>query len=318
MDVIKTYLDNVFAAFPQTEKVRTLKGEMLAGMEEKYHALKNEGKSENEAIGGVIANFGSIDEIALEIGIERAVADPESGIRVSGDEARDYLAQSRRSGVLIGIGVWLILAGVGALVFINGLTGSANDEFGGVGVFALLFAIAVAVPVFIVNGKRMERYEHYEEQDILLDKRTRAELEPRGTVRHTVQISFGIATIIVAVGVFIFLRSLDHETLPLVVFLLTVGFAVFLIITAATTKSAIDVLFNQGDYRDKTKNRRAERIIGTVASVYWPLAIAVFLLWSFLGDAWGISWVVWPVAGVLFGAFCGGISVWFGTGDGKR
>jgi|GEM_PF-247120 len=60
MDVIKTYLDNVFAAFPQTEKLRALKGEMLAGMEEKYHALKNEGKSENEAIGGVIANFGRV------------------------------------------------------------------------------------------------------------------------------------------------------------------------------------------------------------------------------------------------------------------
>ena len=61
MDVIKTYLDNVFAGFPQTEQVRALKREMLSSMEEKYHALIESGKSEHEAAYGVIADFGRID-----------------------------------------------------------------------------------------------------------------------------------------------------------------------------------------------------------------------------------------------------------------
>ena len=45
MDAIKTYLDNVFAAFPQTERVLAFKREMLMGMEEKYYELKRENKS---------------------------------------------------------------------------------------------------------------------------------------------------------------------------------------------------------------------------------------------------------------------------------
>ena len=49
MDAIKMYLDNVFAAFPQTEQVQALKREMLSSMEEKYLALKQEGRSEHEA-----------------------------------------------------------------------------------------------------------------------------------------------------------------------------------------------------------------------------------------------------------------------------
>ena len=35
MNTIKTYLDNVFAAFPQTENVQALKRDMQADMEEK-------------------------------------------------------------------------------------------------------------------------------------------------------------------------------------------------------------------------------------------------------------------------------------------
>ena len=40
--------------------------------------------------------------------------------------------------------------------------------------------------------------------------------------------------------------------------------------------------------------------IRVVAAVYWPVAAAIYLAWSFLGGEWGISWVVWPIAGVLY------------------
>lgn len=47
-------------------------------------------------------------------------------------------------------------------------------------------------------------------------------------------------------------------------------------------------------------------IVGIIASFYWPLAVVIYLAWSFIGDAWGISWIIWPIAGVLFGALAGG------------
>ena len=37
-----------------------------------------------------------------------------------------------------------------------------------------------------------------------------------------------------------------------------------------------------------------------VAAVYWPVAAAIYLAWSFLSGDWGITWVVWPIAGVLY------------------
>ncbi len=35
---------------------------------------------------------------------------------------------------------------------------------------------------------------------------------------------------------------------------------------------------------------------------YWLLVTAVYLGWSFFTDGWRMTWIIWPVAGVLFAA----------------
>ncbi len=38
-------------------------------MEDKYHELRNNGKSDNEAVGQVIAEFGNLEELGDQLGI---------------------------------------------------------------------------------------------------------------------------------------------------------------------------------------------------------------------------------------------------------
>lgn len=40
-------------------------------MEDKYNELISEGKSENEAVGTVISEFGNLDELAETLGLNR-------------------------------------------------------------------------------------------------------------------------------------------------------------------------------------------------------------------------------------------------------
>ena len=40
-----------------------------------------------------------------------------------------------------------------------------------------------------------------------------------------------------------------------------------------------------------------------MGGVYWPAAGVIYLLWSFIFDAWDISWIIWPVAAVAFTIF---------------
>ncbi|QWW19562.1 hypothetical protein I6B53_10910 [Schaalia sp. 19OD2882] len=44
------------------------------------------------------------------------------------------------------------------------------------------------------------------------------------------------------------------------------------------------------------------RFIGVIASVWWPLTVVTYLVWSFLWNAWDRSWLIWPVSALLFGA----------------
>ena len=348
MEAIKTYLDNVFASFPQTERVMALKRDMLEGMEEKYNELKREGKSEHEAIGSVISNFGSIDEIADELGIEQNAANSESeqedSITLSRDDAQNYITRSRKSGIWIGLGVWLILAGICAMVLIIGSSrdgnisseGNPGSVFGGVfenifepddtvdgttsamGIFVLLVSIAGAVTIFVYNGMKLAEYEEYQKKYIKLDNQTRSDLEDQRKKfmpHFGVHISIGVGIILLAVGALIFLSTMGLTTPPVIVLLFSIGLSVSIFVSAGMRYSAYNVLLGRGEYSNKRKTGKVERLVGTIAAVYWPLATAVYLFVSFLFNAWHISWVVWPVAGVLFGAIAGGIGAWFGVNE---
>lgn len=69
MNNLKEYLDNLFMGLPETPAVLRAKAELLEMMEDKYEELMNDGKSETEAFGTVVSEFGNLEELAEELGI---------------------------------------------------------------------------------------------------------------------------------------------------------------------------------------------------------------------------------------------------------
>ena len=56
-------------------------------------------------------------------------------------------------------------------------------------------------------------------------------------------------------------------------------------------------ILQEGDY---TKEKKAiNPLLANVMTIFWLLATAIYLIWSFITHDWHITWVVWPVAGVL-------------------
>ena len=62
-------------------------------------------------------------------------------------------------------------------------------------------------------------------------------------------------------------------------------------------------LLEEGDYtrEKKLENKKNDALSG----IYWCLVTAIYLALSFLTGAWGRTWIIWPVAGVLFAAVTG-------------
>ena len=80
METIKNYLETMFSTLPNTYEVQKAKKELAQMMEDKYTELINDGKTDNEAVGIVISEFGNLDELAEDLGIkveQRQIAEEE-------------------------------------------------------------------------------------------------------------------------------------------------------------------------------------------------------------------------------------------------
>lgn len=117
MDTIMGYLNNMFTSLPRTEQTYKLKQDLLASMEEKYYELKKEGKSENEAVGIVISEFGNIDELIDELGITMGGEDTLLPV-LAPEDTWGYLVAKKTSGFMVGIGVMLCIIGPALLILL--------------------------------------------------------------------------------------------------------------------------------------------------------------------------------------------------------
>ena len=82
------------------------------------------------------------------------------------------------------------------------------------------------------------------------------------------------------------------------VLFLFVGAGVNLIVRAESINVAFKKLLQEEDYTPSAKKKNS--IANTVSSIYWIFVTAGFLAWSFITNDWGRTWLIWPIAGVLF------------------
>lgn len=48
------------------------------------------------------------------------------------------------------------------------------------------------------------------------------------------------------------------------------------------------------------KEKRKNRVSEAIAAIYWLITIAIYLSWSFWTNRLKITWIVWPIAAILF------------------
>ncbi|MCL2109156.1 MAG: permease prefix domain 1-containing protein [Oscillospiraceae bacterium] len=348
MEAIKTYLETMFTALPQTEAGFRLKNELMIGMEEKYNELKKAGKSENEAIGTVISEFGNIEELIDEVGLSSPPNSPttrnsprkESANLKTVDLAlaQEFLQEGRKTARKTAIGVALVLIGVAFLVgFLAAAEtiDSNNDTILGVslaaGVTIMLVFVAVAVAILALTWLKFNKYEILDlnKHQIHLPEHVRQYVTKYKDDYSSTKIACIVAGVVLcilstcAVIIPVLLGWNGSEILfGAAILLVLIACGVFPLVLVGVTEMCIAALLRTdwyvSEFRSNPQSKKAERIISTVAATYWPAMIAVYLLWSILSGNWHITWVIWPIAGMLFGAFSGGISTYYATGDDVR
>ena len=232
--------------------------------------------------------------------------------KVSMEEANEFLDMKRKGAPSIANAVSVCIISPALLIFLSGMAESGVAKMtegmaAGVGMIFLFVMVALAVFTFITYGIRESRMEHFEKENFEtaygvtgMVKEKRRDYE--GTFARG--ISFGVVFCILAALPLIIAGTMgasDFVCCSLVgLLLLMVASGVNMMIRVGMIKSSYDTLLQEGEFsaEEKLAKKKSEPFAGA----YWCLVTAIYLGWSFWTMNWSITWIVWPVAGVLFAA----------------
>ena len=267
---------------------------------------------------GVSTDYLLKDALGQESRGTGAGSDPEIAKRqVSMEEANTFLNIKKEAAPIIANATALCILSPILLILLlafseNRLLPITGSMALGIGCTVLFILAAMAVFLFITCGIRMNRLEELEREPFETEygvtgmvrekKRNFEERFSRG-------IAVGVVLCIVSIIPLLIVGTMDAPEsgvcvmVCVAVLLALVALGVNLIIRVTMIKGSYDVLLQEGEYSQKEK--RAKKKLDTFSSVYWCLATAIYLGWSFWSMRWNFTWLVWPVAGVLFAAVSG-------------
>lgn len=317
MEAIRNYLETMFANLPNTPEVLRAKNELWQMMEDKYNELIAEGKSDNEAVGTVIAEFGNLDEISEDLGIWNVVSKTQDITRrkVTMEEVKRYLHESSNYAYKLALGVFLCISSpVGAII-----SDAANitDAFG---ILFLMSFIAAAVVLFVHSSITMHRWDFLKQELCTIDFATTNYIndqKERYSSTYALLMTVGIVLCVVSFVPAAIIDELDlsffgfdMDDMSGMILLVLVAIGVFMIILSYTINNTYVNLLKlnnastvSGNYvsSQHPETKYISPAAATVMSVYWQTITCVYLMWSFLTFNWHYTWIIWPIAGIING-----------------
>lgn len=257
---------------------------------------------------GVSTDYLLKDELE-EAPVNGAAEEPQLR-RVTMEEASTFLAVKKKTALPVAFAIALCILSPICLFWLGGLSEQGNlpeNAAGGIGLTVLLVLVAAAVSIFISSGAKTSRYEFLETELIETEYGVTGMVKERQNAfrdQYTrANILATILCILAAIPIFAGI-SISEDELFLVgmlcLTLILIAIAVFLFTLVGIPWASMEKLLQEGDYTQAKK--ATSRMRGTISTVYWLVAVAIYLFWSFRTDAWDQTWIVWPVAGVLFAA----------------
>ena len=192
---------------------------------------------------------------------------------------------------------------------LSGLPGAAisGGAAAGIGIAVLLIMVAAGVAMLILLSAKVSKYEFLEMDSIRLDAeaaRFVGNLKAEFEKPYYLSVAIGVALCILGALPLIVLACMEASDLIISagvdLLLILVAVAVYLFVRFGCIRSAYNKLLQEEDYTPE--NKEVERRTGTFSGIYWCIITAAYLGVSFVTSQWDRTWIIWPVAGVLFAA----------------
>lgn len=317
MEAIKNYLENMFRALPHTPDVLRAKDELWQMMEDKYTELIEAGKTENEAVGTVISEFGNLDELSEALGIRKFITNPQPAAAqkmLTFEETKEYIHARAKQSFEIALGVFFCIISVTGAIACDEL--HAPDF---IGISMLFLFVAIAIGLFVHPSILMKHWDCIKNKSCSIDFTTTRYVQDeknRYRTTYALLLTLGIILCILSVVPSIIFSEvqrpgyvLDLEAIGAILLFLLVGIGVFMIILACRVNGTYHILLHLngantigGNYvpNQQKSITYSNPVVAEIMSVYWLTVTCLYLIISFLSFAWEATWLIWPIAAILY------------------
>ena len=236
----------------------------------------------------------------------------EPGLRqVTMEESNAYLKHRKWASVRIALATVLCIFSPISLLLLGAASDMSvvpfNENLAGFcGIALMLIIIAIAVALFLLVGAKHSPYEFLEKEEFELSYGVSGMIRERQKAFKDIYTRCNIigvclcilAPIVLILGCFTINTLLAAGFLSIMLAL--IGIAVGLFVWVGVQWASMERLLREGEYAPKAKEDSP--LENMITTVFWLLITAGYLTWSFLADSWGISWILWPIGGVVFAA----------------
>ena len=261
---------------------------------------------------GVSTDYLLKDSIELEEYVEQESKSEESSVRyVSMEEANSYLDLTQNIAHKMALGVAMCIMSPSIIITLSNLYlleqfSFSENQSQAIALTLFFITIASAVVIFISIGMKFKDFEYLKTEPIETEYGVSGMVKSKMKAYKETYSKYNIigVTLCILSVLPVILSSFADKDLTdgigVIGTLFMVAVGVFMLVTVGTIWSSFNVLLQEGEY--SVEGKAKSKVVGSIAGIYWLLATALYLFISFYYGAWDKSWMIWPVAGVLFGA----------------
>ena len=229
-------------------------------------------------------------------------------IKVSMEEANQYLDMKSRGSRIVANATSLCILSPVPFIVLGTMT--EDHTLVGFSLVFLLMLVAIAVYLFVNYGLHESHMQHLEKESFETEygvsgmvRERREQYEPTFTRNIAIGVVLCILSVIptIMAGVMEVEDYMSGISVGLLLVIVSIG--VNILICAGMIKSSYDTLLQEGEYTKEEKHLKKKT--DSFSGAYWCLIVAIYLGWSFWTNNWKMTWIIWPVAGVLYASVLG-------------
>lgn len=227
------------------------------------------------------------------------------------EDANSFLSIKEKTSKFMALGTFLFL--VSPIVFLNFVILSEDNNYKfsenigmGIGLIILFLLDIIGAGIIILNEMKLSNYKYLNNEIFETQYGVIGMVKERKNTYKNTYIKnniIGVTLCVLSVIPFFIALMINENDnvlyirmISITLFILGIGIA--LLIYTGNIWGSFQKILQEGNYSKENKANKSF-ILG-ISGAYWNIIISIFLVYSFITNDWERSWIIWPVAGVLF------------------